>query len=695
MKLASGPTALLAYAATSTLPALIQARAFQAGGKNFPVTRVVELLKNMQARLQQEQDTDEEVYDKLACWCETNDKSKTKAISDAQALIADLDATIAKTTALSQTLHTEIDGLDKEIEANEKSLAGATALRQQQSASFNAEEKEMLQSISALGSAIVVLSKHHDSAALVTAKALSEVAAVAQSSMKTHAALLQGTITPPQRRLISTLAQDRQLVEDHASTQKAAPYTAQSGQVYGILKQMKETFEFDLSESQKEELQAQKVYDELKKAKETEISTGKASVESKTQELAVAETRLAEAKQESVDTYATLDADQQFLITLKDKCSMTDKEWKERQEMRHNELTAVAQAIAILTSDDARDLFSRTYNPTSLFQVAQTQTPERASARQRAVALLEAAAARTKSPQLVLLAQSAQLDQFVKVKEAIDSLVEALLAEQQEEVAHRDFCVHEFNNNELSTEAEIHTKGSLQTQVESLESQLQGLNSTVEGLQAEVADLHLQQQRAQEDRDMEVKEFNVLVKDQMDAQVMLKSALNVLQQAYAVPTSTAAPSGFLQKRASSAQQPAPQGFSTFKQDGDAPGVLTLIQHLVDGAAAMEAQLKTSETEAQQAFVDFTTMTTNSVNAKEAAILSTNGQIAQLEQDLTQAKSDFQGSVDQLEALSNNLGALHASCDYTIKNFDLRQESRSQEVDALRQAKAILSGMQSP
>ena len=32
-----------------------------------------------------------------------------------------------------------------------------------------------------------------------------------------------------------------------------------------------------------------------------------------------------------------------------------------------------------------------------------------------------------------------------------------------------------------------------------------------------------------------------------------------------------------------------------------------------------------------------------------------------------------------------------SCDFTLKNFDIRQEARDQEVEVLRQAKAILSG----
>ena len=40
---------------------------------------------------------------------------------------------------------------------------------------------------------------------------------------------------------------------------------------------------------------------------------------------------------------------------------------------------------------------------------------------------------------------------------------------------------------------------------------------------------------------------------------------------------------------------------------------------------------------------------------------------------------------------NEEADLHKSCDFTIKNFDIRQSARDQEVEALRQAKAILSG----
>merc|ERR1719191_2626787 len=122
---------------------------------------------------------------------------------------------------------------------------------------------------------------------------------------------------------------------------------------------MKDTFETDLSQSQKDELDAQKAYDEMKTAKETEITAGKASLQDKKEQHATADEKLAQAKSEKEDTEASLGADKKFLMDLKLKCSSTDSEWEERQKLRQEEISAVSKAIAIL-SDDARDLFHQT-----------------------------------------------------------------------------------------------------------------------------------------------------------------------------------------------------------------------------------------------------------------------------------------------------------------------------------------------
>merc|ERR1712216_732708 len=114
--------------------------------KNRPVTKVINLLKDMQAQLEKEQKEDEEVYERVACWCETNDKEKTDAISDAEARITDLTSNIEEATASSSRLNTEIKNLEAEIGKNQEALGKATAIREKELAEFTAEEKDMLQS---------------------------------------------------------------------------------------------------------------------------------------------------------------------------------------------------------------------------------------------------------------------------------------------------------------------------------------------------------------------------------------------------------------------------------------------------------------------------------------------------------------------------------------------------------------------
>merc|ERR1719198_2472846 len=267
---------------------------------------------------------------------------------------------IEELTASSARLNTEIKNLEGEVARNQEALDKATAIRQKQLADFNEEEKDALEAISALKAAIVVLSKHHPSA--LQTESLMHIASMMQKQMHKHADLLREVITPTQRRAIASFAQAPDDFFDAKPTFKQS-YAPQSGQIFGILKQMKETFEANLSASQKEEMQNQKAYEDLKAAKEAEIQAGQEQIETKTQELANTDEKLAQSKQDVEDTRASLAADEKFLMDLKEKCQMTDQEWEERQKTRQEEMAAVSKALAILSSDDAHDTFTKTFNP--------------------------------------------------------------------------------------------------------------------------------------------------------------------------------------------------------------------------------------------------------------------------------------------------------------------------------------------
>merc|ERR1719281_1065581 len=187
------------------------------------------------------------------------------------------------------------------------------------------------------------------------------IALTLQKAMERHASLLEGVFTRSERRAAMAFIQSPGDYFDASPTFKQS-YAPQSGEISGILGQMKDTFESNLSAAQKEEMANQKAYNELKAAKEAEIAAGQAQINSKTQELADTDEKNAHAKQDLDDTKASLSADEQYLMMLKEHCSMTDKEWEERQKTRQEEIAACTKAVSILAGDDAHDLFTRTFN---------------------------------------------------------------------------------------------------------------------------------------------------------------------------------------------------------------------------------------------------------------------------------------------------------------------------------------------
>merc|ERR1719473_446258 len=652
-----------------------------AAAKNRPVSKVITLLKDMLKQLEKEAEEDEEIYDKMACWCETNDKEKTKAIADAEQRIADLTTKIEELTAGSARLNTEIKNLEKEVAKNQQALDQATAIREKQLAEFNEEEKDNLQAISALKSAIVVLSKHHPSA--LQTDSLIHIASKVQQLMHKHAEVLREAITPKQRKTVASFIQAPADYFDAKPTFKQA-YAPQSGQIFGILQQMKETFEANLASSQKEENENQKAYEDLKAAKEAEIQAGQEQIETKTQELADTDEKLAQSKQDIEDTRASLAADEKFLADLKEKCQMTDQEWEERQKTRQEEMAAVSKALAILSSDDAHDTFTKTFNPEFIQKALASHRSKR---RDQAAAVLSAAAAKFMNPRLSQLATAIRLDAFTKVKKAIDDMVAQLMKEKEDEIKHKDWCVDEMNTNERTTEMKNRDKDDLNAKIEDLTNTIDQLTKAIETLKAEIAEMQVQLKRAGEDREQENKEFQTTVADQRATQKLLQQALNVLK-------------GFYEKKggkhvALNQQEPVgpppPPGFKEYKKSSAAGGVMGMIQQIINDAKSMEAEAIKSEEDAQKAYEDFVKDTNNSIEEKSKDITNKTELKAKAEADKTEKEEEKENLMLTLEQLSNEKADFHGSCDFVLKNFEIRQTARDEEIEALKQAKAILSG----
>jgi len=163
---------------------------FSDSSKVKPVTKVVNLLKEMQAQIEKEAAEDAAMYDQMGCWCETNEREKTKAIEDGDQRITDLNAAIPEYAAKAAQLDVDIKHLKKEVAQNSATLEEATEIRAKEQDEFRSTEKDMIQSISSLKNAVGVMSKVNKGAAL-SQESLAQVRAVLSKHMVKHEELLK------------------------------------------------------------------------------------------------------------------------------------------------------------------------------------------------------------------------------------------------------------------------------------------------------------------------------------------------------------------------------------------------------------------------------------------------------------------------------------------------------------------------
>merc|ERR1719262_1967528 len=124
---------------------------------------------------------------------------------------------------------------------------------------------------------------------------------------------------------------------------------------------------------------------------------------------------------------------------------------------------------------------------------------------------------------------------------------------------------------------------------------------------------------------------------------------------------------------------------------DSSGPTALIDKLKND---LEKEVQAAEMDEKQAQKDYEEMMADSANQRHAdskSITEKDGQKAELEADLQAAKSAKADAAAELHALGEYISQLHGSCDFLLQNFDVRKEARANEIDALKKAKAVLSG----
>jgi len=629
-----------------------------------PVTKVVKLLKGMQTSMEKEATEDEETYEKMTCWCKTNKEEKSSSIKEAGESIKSLTARVAELSATGSRLGVEITNLKDEISKNEKGLDSAMAFRKKETSEFVSEEQDLVSSATSVSNAVETINSSGGSLLQTPhGQVLSQLKVVVQQ----HKNLL----TEAQRKKIQDLIDSPSSLRS-SFAQKSAP-TDTAGGVAGVLSGLKDDFTDRLQSLRGQENKSKATYAALYQAKRDEINAGRKQLETKTELKANAQLEMVEAKHDIKDTKASVAADSDLMAQVKDRCGGMDAEFGKRSKMRNEEMEAVAKAIEILSADEAHDAFGKTFS-TSLLQV-----PSRDGQRKRAAAML--AKAGKQDLRLVTLSMMLKLDTFEKVKKAIDDMTRDLKKQQSDEGNKKDWCIDELNKNKLQTEGKSREHESLTGELETLKSNDARIADEMKVLTDEVSEMNKQIALAGQNREKENTEFQQTIADQRMAQQQLKKALVVLKDFY-----TKSRESLVQ-----ASEGGSPEFKDFKQSSGSVGVLSMLQQLVADAKAMEAEATHAEQTAQKDYEAFAKSTQAAIKARNSTLLDKSEKKGHTEAAAVAARESQEGVRDELKELSQKEADVHGSCDWLLQNFEPRQSSREDEVDALQQAKAMLSG----
>merc|ERR1719326_2357477 len=461
-------------------------------------------------------------------------------------------------------------------------------------------------------------------------------------------------------------------------------------------------------------------------AKEKEIAAATAAIESKTERAGQTAVEIVNLKNDLEDTKEELGADEVFLMELKKSCSSKATEYEERVKARSLELVAIAETIKILNDDDALDLFKKTLPSPSLLQLENRNKDLRI----QALAALKKMKDVAGSPDLSLISMALRGKKvgFEKVIKMIDELVAQLAKEQEDDDAHLKWCSAQFDTSE-DTEKDLKRRiAGLETKIAEAETGIATLIHELAILKQGIKDTDKAVEEATTQRKDEHKEFVASAAENNAALQLLEVAKNRMNKfynpsLYVAPTQrpltqeeqiyvnsggadpriaeaeAAGPPGgiagtgvtvFTQMRVKDAPPPPPETVDAYAKK-DASGPVALIDKLKRDLEMEVQAAERDEEEAQKDYEEFMSDSVAKRTADSKSITEKEAQKAGLEADLMAAKDLRKTKVAELLATQEYITQLHGSCDFLVQNFDLRKKARADKTDALKRAKAVLSG----
>jgi len=671
-----------------------------------PVTRVVELLQGMTKKIQEESKAEEDMYESFVCWGNSVIKTKTASNEAAQSRVDMLEAYISDLDNGRIELTTERVDLEKEISGLSQDIETAEAQRAKEHEDYLAAKDEMEQAIAALEKATEILAEStkgaHEGTLLSVRTKMNEGYKQRQTdALSLDRAISFGKrfLTPSDALFLERVLSAEVPVVDWKKLNRKATfkmkYKARSLKIQDVLAKLLETFRTNLAETEAKEKAALETFEKLMKAKKEQLEQAQAALA----EMAVENGAKAMSREESVaevdELKAQITNDNKFIDQVTKQLEEKKLEWKDRKNLRRGEIEAISKAISILHSDDARDLFKKSFKSQGYLFL---QTSSKAI-RMQASRVLVVAGQQAHDQRLLALAMSSALrstGHFDEVIAAIDKMITTLKAEGETDLKQKEECEKSRAENTRDAQVKSRTIDELTDKITKLESEIAEMEAEIKEKNEAIATLQQELKEATELRAKENAEWKASDADDKAAAELVNNAKEVLASFYSdnkLVLAQQAPYVYEAVEAGKAPPPppttweAPYGGKTDEQNGIVAILEMIHEDIVRDYQAADA----AEKQAQADFDKYKEETLSAVKELEAAIAELTKVVGEKKQEVQDTKDEKTAVKESLDAVIKTLKDLAMGCDFIGINFARRGSNRAIEVDGLIKAKAILEG----
>jgi len=326
---------------------------------------------------------------------------------------------------------------------------------------------------------------------------------------------------------------------------------------------------------------------------------------------------------------------------------------------------------------------------------------------------------------LIAYALQSKKADFSKVLAMIDNMVTLLGKEQRDDDATKSMCDKDF---EESAEHKKETEDAIATSsasIAEMEEASATLKSEIETLQDEIKALDKAVADATEQRKEEHDDFVTFQSQSNAATQLIEKAKNRMVKFYRPNLYKEAPkqqltdeekilasSGrsdliatdapqmiagttqavYVQLRGDAVPPPPPETWGAYgKKEGKSNGVLALMDMLLKELKDDSTAAKHDEETAQK---DYETLMSDSQASradKAGSITSKEAAKADLDVKTESTKEEKSSQETELMNTEEYISTLHGTCDFIVNNYDLRKAARENEIESLKNAKAVLSG----